>query len=279
MPTVTGHESGFSPDGKTFWVAGGAGYIKAIDVTDPSKPKEIWSGAYYSHGIEISADGDTMYQTDPINGSLGVFDVSQVQDRKPSPKVRELRRITWDTVSIPQNSRELEIDGKPYLLEFDEFAFRFNPATIEDKVGGARLIDMSKPTQAADRLRPAPAGQHARGAPRRGRRPGAARADAGLRLRVPLLRGPAPRRSGDRRLLVHQLRPADLRHQRTRSTRARSPTSWRRRRRERSRGFGAGNLAFSQPAFDPERRDVWYTDAGSGFYSLHLGRGVWPKRR
>jgi hypothetical protein len=34
----------------------------------------------------------------------------------------------------------------------------------------------------------------------------------------------------------------------------------------------------SQPAFDAARRQVWYTDAGSGFYVLQLNKRSWPKR-
>jgi hypothetical protein len=43
-------------------------------------------------------------------------------------------------------------------------------------------------------------------------------------------------------------------------------------------GFRAedGNVAFSQPSFDPARRQVWYADAVSGFYVLRLHRSVWP---
>jgi hypothetical protein len=32
----------------------------------------------------------------------------------------------------------------------------------------------------------------------------------------------------------------------------------------------------SKPAIDPKRRDVWYTDAASGFWVLHLPKSVWP---
>ena len=42
-------------------------------------------------------------------------------------------------------------------------------------------------------------------------------------------------------------------------------------------GLLPGNLAFSQPAFDPARREVWYTDAGSGFYTLRLSPDAWPR--
>jgi hypothetical protein len=42
-----------------------------------------------------------------------------------------------------------------------------------------------------------------------------------------------------------------------------------------SLGAVAGDFAMSQPAFVPERREVWYTDATSGFYALHLDKSVW----
>jgi hypothetical protein len=32
----------------------------------------------------------------------------------------------------------------------------------------------------------------------------------------------------------------------------------------------------SQPAFDPARRQVWYTDATSGFWNVQLSKSVWP---
>ena len=32
----------------------------------------------------------------------------------------------------------------------------------------------------------------------------------------------------------------------------------------------------SQPAFVPERREVWFTDGTSGFYALRVAQDVWP---
>ena len=32
----------------------------------------------------------------------------------------------------------------------------------------------------------------------------------------------------------------------------------------------------SKPAFAPGRREVWYTDAITGFYAVRLTNGVWP---
>ena len=51
-----GHESGFSPDGKTFYATGTAVQsITAIDVTDPKAPHPIWQGNVLSHGMSLSA--------------------------------------------------------------------------------------------------------------------------------------------------------------------------------------------------------------------------------
>ena len=45
---------------------------------------------------------------------------------------------------------------------------------------------------------------------------------------------------------------------------------------KRAANGNPGDLALSQPAFDPAHRQVWYTDATSGFYSLQLDSSAWP---
>jgi hypothetical protein len=42
-------------------------------------------------------------------------------------------------------------------------------------------------------------------------------------------------------------------------------------------GLLSGNLAFSQPAFNPAQRQIWYTDAVSGFYAVQLTPQAWPQ--
>ena len=32
----------------------------------------------------------------------------------------------------------------------------------------------------------------------------------------------------------------------------------------------------SSPSFVPERSEIWYSDANSGFYALKVAKGVWP---
>ena len=38
------------------------------------------------------------------------------------------------------------------------------------------------------------------------------------------------------------------------------------------------NYAMSQPAFAPERGEIWYSDGTSGFYALRMDPRVWPFR-
>ena len=275
-PIKFGHESGFSADGKTFWVSGGGGQIAAYDVSNPKAPYEVWAGDTYAHGLNLSADGRTLYQTEPINGNFAILDVSQIQDRKPNPQAKLLSRSTWDTVSIPQNSIPVTIGGHPYLIEFDEFAFRFNPATVDDKVGGARIMDIADPahpTIVSDlRLQVNMRAEHQQyngdPYPLGGKANGYSAHYCGVPTQVdPTIVACSFTNSG---LRIFDIR--DPRHPRESGYFVSPP----------SKGAApgmSGDMAFSQPAFDVARHDVWYSDATSGFYVLHLTRAAWPHGR
>ncbi|WP_158276921.1 LVIVD repeat-containing protein [Paraconexibacter algicola] len=273
MPTAYGHESGFAPDGNTFWIAGGGGEVIAVDVRDPRVPRTVWRGVLYSHGLNLSDDGRTLFHTDPINGNLGILDVSEVQDRRPDPTVRQLSRITWDTVSVPQNTVPLTIRGRRYLLEFDEFAFRFNPPTVANRAGAARLIDIEDPR--------------------------APRVTSNLRLEanmpetraklladpvaLPLAFGYAAHYCAAPREVDPVIVACSFINSGLRVFDVRDPENPREVAYyvapEGGEGLAAttpGNLALSQPAFDPVRREVWYTDATSGFHALRLDERAWP---
>lgn len=276
LPLVNGHESGFSPDGNTFWVGGAVGYVYAVDVRDPRRPRTVWRGGYYSHGLSLSDDGNTLYQTDPINGNVGILDVSQIQARDANPRVREISRMTWSTVSIPQNTVAFTSEGHHFLLEFDEFAFRFNPPTVDDRAGAARIIDIDDPQEprvvsdlrlevnmrdqhraAAGDPSPLPPtqvfgyGAHYCALPRTEDPEIVACSFLNSGLRVFNISDPARPRE-----VAYFLAPP---------------------RAGTIAGLQPGNLAASQPAFDPERREVWYTDAGSGFYVVRLSDAAWPR--
>lgn len=274
VPIATGHESGFTADGLTYWVAGAAGYVYAFDLTDPRRPREVWKGAYYSHGLSLTPDGRTLFQTDPINGNLAVLDVGQIQDRRPEPRVRELRRMTWPVVSIPQNSQYFTRDGRRYLLEFDEFAFRFNPVTVANRPGGARIIDVSnlRRPRLVSELRLA---VHVPATQRRVANDPSPLGSSGVlgyanhycavpRVRNPTIAACSTLNSG--------LRVFDIRD----PARPRQVAYHVAPPRLGSRLFALqGNVAFSMPAFDVARRQIWYTDAASGLYVVQLAKRAW----
>lgn len=266
----TGHESGWAPDGTTFWIAGGEG-IAAVDVSDPRHPRTLWEGNLYAHGLKVRADGKRLYVSDPINGHLVILDVSEVQERRPVPVVREISRLTWDTVSVPQNTAPMTIRGKPYLLEFDEFAFRFSAVSKADTVGAARIIDISdeRRPRVVSNLRlqvnqpaehaaangdpspmPVPAftySAHYCAVPRAVNPQIVACSFINSGLRIFDIRNPL--RPREVAYYVAPMKPGDP---------------------------AAANFAMSQPAFVPKRREVWYTDAYSGFHVLRLAKRVWP---
>jgi hypothetical protein len=141
-----GHESGFSEDGKTFYATGTAMQaITAVDVTHPKAPHAVWHGNVVSHGMSLSPDGNRAYIADATSGQLLILDTSEVQARKPDPQTREISRITWKTASIPQNAIPFTRDGKPYVLEFDEYA-NFSSGD-GDTVGAGRIIDIGDERQ------------------------------------------------------------------------------------------------------------------------------------
>jgi hypothetical protein len=272
-----GHESAFSPDGRTFWVTGGGEGIAAVDVSDPKNPHTLWEGNEYSHGGSVSDDGNRFYAADSVDGNLTTLDVSQIQARRPNPQVREVSRLTWRRVTIPQNSAPMIIHGHRYLLEFDEFAFRFDTVTPADTVGAARIIDM------ADETHP--------------------RVVSNLRLEVnnPEYRAQADSDPGgiggnnpqvgyaahycsiprevDPEIVACSFINSGLRifniqdpsHPREVAYFVSPPKA------SNANGNQASDTAMSKPDFDPARGEVWYSDAASGFWAVHLNKSVWPQ--
>jgi hypothetical protein len=267
-----GHESGFAPDGRTFYIGGAEG-IAAVDVSDPSHPKTIWQGNVFAHGLNVSDDGDTLYDTNPVDGNLALLNVSQIQNRDPHPVVTEISRISWPSVSIPQNTDPMTINGHHYLLEFDEFAFRFNPATVYDNTpGAARIINIDDPAHPSVvsnvRLAVNMPAAHAAAAGDPSPLPTANLTYAAHYCAIP--------REVDPEIAACSFINSGLRifniqnpaHPYEVAYFISPPTA--------ADGGLPGDLAMSQPAFDPARHQVWYTDATSGFYDLQLDNNVWP---
>lgn len=269
-----GHEGNFSPDGNIFYAAGtGVQSVTAIDVRDSKHPHAVWQGSLYSHGLTISDNGDRAYVADPVDGQLIILDTSQIQNRVPNPQVSENSRLTWNTVTIPQNAIPVRIHGRSYLLEFDEYAFRFSGAAPPDTVGAARLIDISdeRHPRVVSNLRlqvDQPAQHHAAS-----HDPGQidpAQGYAAHYCNVP--------REVDPEIAVCSfissgLRVFDIRdplHPKEVGYFIAPP------KHVGENGTDGSNFAMSKPAFDPARREIWYTDGTSGFYVLRLASKYWP---
>jgi hypothetical protein len=269
-----GHESGFSPDGNTFWISGAFEGLAAVDVSDPKHPKTIWQGNEFVHGLSLSDDGDTAYAADPVNGDLTILNVSQIQNRVPNPQVSEVSRLTWNSVSIPQNAYAMQIDGHPYLLEFDEFAFRFNPPS-ENDVGAARIIDIADPAhpRVVSNIRLAV------------NQPAAHLADSAVDpepFHASLL-GYSAHYCSLPREVDPEIVACSFTNSGLRVFNIQDPTHPREvayyvapRELDPINGLSGSNFAMSKAAFDPATREVYYTDAASGFYVLKLSPSAWP---
>jgi hypothetical protein len=272
---LLGHESGFSPDGRTFWSSGSAGFLMtAVDLTNPRRPRILATKpGVVSHGLRLSDDGDTMYVADmgtPSSNSvldrpgLRIFDVSEVDDRVAQPKIREVGRLEWPEVSIPQVAEPFERDGHQYVLEVDEFSDLFGDGftfTTKGPVGAARIINVDdpanpfvvsdlrlevhQPENRTDELFEDPGANSPIG--------GYAAHYCSVPTRVdPRIVGCSMIASGLRLFDISDL--------------------------ENPREVGyfnqpgkKGSNALSQPAWDVDSGTVWYSDATSGLYVVRLG--------
>ena len=263
---VFGHESGMAPDGKTFYSASpGTSTIVAVDITNLSLPVPIWRGDYDSHGLSISNSGDRAYVAGTGSGLI-VLDTSEVQDRVPNPQVQEISRLTWDSMSIPQNAIPVKIDGEPYVVEIDEFGG-------QSEVGAGRIIsieDETKPKVVSnlrlDVHQPKNFAEQADD-------PGAdnpLQSYAGHYCNVPQRKDPGIVACS---YILSGLRVFDIRDPKNPKEIAyfNAPIKDR-----VTPGFEASNWAMSSPAFDAENGEIWYSDGYQGFFSVKVTNDVWP---
>ena len=150
---VIGHEGAWAPDGMTYYggdlrtkytILGNAtpqsGQYYAVDMTDPTHPTLItfWTtnivGANV-HGMSISDDGNRGYfvslgtsggtagltdKTVAANNGLVIYDISDIQARKPNPQVRLVSQLLWKDGAGAQHTIPVKIDGHPYVIFVDE---------------------------------------------------------------------------------------------------------------------------------------------------------------
>jgi hypothetical protein len=271
-----GHESGFAPDGNTFYATSiGTGDVTALDVSDPKLPRIVWRGRYESHGLTVSDDGNRAYLAD--SSGLIILDVSEVQARRPDPQVREVSRLSWPNITIPQVAHPVTIKGRPYIVEIDEFAENSDGDLAGDgvEVGAGRIIDIADETKprvvstcAWRSTSPSTGRPSATTRARRARR----RATPGHYCNIPSRVDP-----GIVACSFIAVGPTGLRH--PRSAQAQGARLLRRAAGAGSSPTEPSNYAMSSPEFVPERGEIWYTDGGSGFYNVRVASGVWPFAR
>lgn len=284
---MIGHESGMAPDGKTFYSASpGTHTLTAVDISNPMAPLPIATVAYATHGLSISDDGNRAYLAgvglsggacafnvscavpDPtLDRALVILDVSEIQARKPGAQAKEVARLAWDTISIPQNAIPFSRDGKPYLLEIDEFK-------RDEKVGAARIIDITdeaKPKIVSDlRLDVHNPEHYATIADD----PGAdfiGQGYAGHYCNVPTRVNPAIAACS---MIISGLRIFDIRDPANPKEVAYfNPPLY---PRAVPVPTESSHYAMASPAFVPERKEIWYTDVYSGFYVIRVTNDAWP---
>ncbi|MFN2594496.1 MAG: LVIVD repeat-containing protein [Actinomycetota bacterium] len=267
---VLGHEGGFSPDGKTFYVAGlYAHSLAAVDLTDPTTPKLLWVTFDYSpHGVSISNDGNRLYMAEtPYNGGTGEFkglrilDVSQIQKRVLNPTVSVVSQLTWPQVSTPQNATPFTLHGHKYLLETDEFGSGKN-------IGAARIIDIKnekKPFVVSNlRLAVDKGGQTAD--------PGDDQVFQGYQGHYCSLPSRVNPNIVACSFIMSGMRVFDIRD-------PAHPKEVAYFNKPLMPGASiyptkAGSFAMSAPAYDEQTNDIWYTDGNSGFYVVRLTSGT-----
>jgi hypothetical protein len=275
---VAGHESGFSPDGMTFFATAAiTRTIVAIGLEDPRNPSLLWVGSEFTHGVSISDDGTRAYLAQfppsvlmPRSAKDGagppgvrILDISQIKARALAPQVPVVADLTWSTVSFPQNSIPVAIKGKKYLVEFDEFSDFTDAST-----GAARIIDISnehKPHVVSDlRLEVNQSRYDAELA----NDPGANAVLGGYASHycaVPSREDPGIVACS---FILSGLRVFDIRDPlRPREVAYDNPPQ---------QGSTASSTV-SAPTFVPERREIWYTDGVAGFRAIRLTPSAWPE--
>ncbi len=277
---ILGHESGFSPDGRTLWISTTArAGVVAIDVSNPSLPSIVlYDSTHTFHGMSFNSTGSRLYGTDlGANRGLTILDVSQVQKRVANPVVTEVSRLTWPEVSIPQNTIAATIKGRKYLIEFDEYSsgVTSNPAgyNADAKVGAGRIIDIQdeKKPRIVSNLRLAVHQPEARA--------GDQQNDPGAQYGV---QGYAAHYCGtpreiDPKIVACSFIVSGLRVFNIEDPLHPREVAYFNKPAPNTLPLKSGAYAMSAPTFDVKRQQVWYTDGDSGFWAVQLTGGAWPK--
>jgi hypothetical protein len=150
LQPIVGHEGAWAPDGLTYYggdlrftppgATARTGQYYAVDTADPVHPKLITTwitgipGANV-HGMSISDDGNRGYfvslansggpaglidTTVAANNGLLVYDLSEIQARKPNATAKLVSTLLWKDGSTAQHTIPVKIGGHPYIVFVDE---------------------------------------------------------------------------------------------------------------------------------------------------------------
>ena len=271
---VLGHESGISPDGKTFYSASpGTPTLTAIDISDLSLPAPLVTTSIQSHGLTIGPDGNRAYVASGDGSGMTIFDTSEIQSRKANPQMKKISSIKWDSISIPQNAIPITIKGHAYVVEIDEYTDALNGGA--GKIGAGRIIDIEDEhnPKVISNLR-LEVHQPENKAARDGD-PGAqlpVQGYGGHYCNVPTRTNPTIVACS---MIISGLRVFDIRdpYHPKEVAYFNAPVNPR-----ITPVFEASNWAMSSPSFVPERKEIWYTDGYSGFYVVRVTNGAWPDK-
>jgi len=272
---ILGHEGGFAPDGKTFYVASLYGHtLTAVDLTNPKAPVLLWGTSdFQPHGVSVSNDGKRLYIAEAAFNDEGndfsgltILDVSEIQARKPAPSATIVSRLAWPQLSTPQNATPFTANGHKYVLETDEFG-------SGKRVGAARIVDIEnekRPFVVSNlRLAVNKGGQT--------KDPGDDQPFQGYQAHYCSLPSRVDPNIVACSFIMSGLRVFDIRNPKRPveiayfnkpllpGTNSTYPSK-------------AGAFAMSAPAYDQETRDIWYTDGNSGYYVVRLTEGAGVKK-
>jgi hypothetical protein len=260
---LLGHESAFAPDGRTYYVTSlNMHSLAAVDLDDPKAPSLQWFiFDYGAHGAWVSLDGKRLYvaESGGNNGFSGltILDVSQVQARVPFPQVPVVSRLTWPSVSIPQNATPFTRDGHPYLLETDEFGERIT--------GAARIIDIADekhPFVVSDlrlKVNQPEVYDELQGDP------GNAATGRGYQAHYCTVPSRIDPNIVACSFIMSGLRVFDIR-----DPSAPREVAYFNQPAMQGERLNVGAFGMSAPAYDPTSNDIWYADGNLGLFVVHL---------
>lgn len=285
-----GHSGKWSPDGRTYYATGiMPGVVSAIDVSDPTAPRLLTTffASTVVHGMGVSSDGNRLYlahvnedffpvalaDADSVTAGngLGIYDVSEIAQRKAAPAVRLVGEVTWTDGTLGQHAVPFTSGGTSYVIFVDEHGH-----------GGPRIIDVTdeRNPHVVSKLK-----LEIQMPENRDLAYSEARAynneSGGIypfgynshycnidRPVDPTIAACANFESGLRVFDIRDVQaPREIAYFNAGGDGHRAPGSW--------GGTTSGYVA-AQPRIIPERSEIWFVDQDRGFYVVRFSNDAWP---